>query len=215
MKKILWVLLVVDLIVVNFGVGYLIYKTQVTYTSPVPSPTVGEGQREVQKDTCGPDCQKYIDGQIASLAAEQAVAPQPTSKPVIITKTIPKVKTRTVNYVTIPGTGSTTFNDWQDLSGTEFYFDTNDYPGLLEIYFEANMKLFNGNGLAYVRLFDANHSIGVQGSEISTNGQDDTVITSGQVTFWSGKNLIRVQAKSLTADTAIFNYGRLKITTEN
>jgi hypothetical protein len=126
-----------------------------------------------------------------------------------------KTKIRTVQYVTIPGSGSTSANVWTNLAGTEFYFDTADYPGLIEIYFEANMRLVNGNGRAYVQLYDATHGIGVQGSDVNTTSQTDTVITSGRVSFWAGKNLIRVQAKSLTADTAVYNSGRLRIVTEN
>jgi hypothetical protein len=218
------IILATDLILLNIGLGFIIYKTQIQN----PNPQITKTSSEVSAnpilfpqptgevtDTCGPECRKYIDVKIASMAAAQPVIVVPTAKPLVITKTAPKVKTRTVSYVTIPGNGSVTENDWQDISGTDFYFDTSDYPGLTEIYFEANLKLFNGNGMAYVRLFDVTHGIGVQGSEVSTNSQIDSLITSGQVTFWAGKNLIRVQAKSLTADTTIFNYGRLKVITEN
>jgi hypothetical protein len=117
--------------------------------------------------------------------------------------------------VTIPGSGTTMSNDWVNLAGTEFYFNPADYPGLVEVYFEANIRLYNGNGMAYVQLFNATSGVGVQGSDIQTNSQIDTVVTSGKVTFWAGKNLIRVQAKSLTADTAIFSSGRLRIVAEN
>ena len=117
--------------------------------------------------------------------------------------------------MTIPGNGSTVTNGWTVLSGTEFYFDLGDYPGLKEIYFEANLKLFNGNGIAYARLYDSTHGIGVQGSDVKTTLQTDSVATSGKVSFWAGKNLIRVQAMSLTADTAVYSSGRLRIVTEN
>lgn len=223
MTKFLRILLILDLVIVNLGVGYLIFKiqdsgfnSQITNkknevnVNPVLFPPT-----EVKTDVCGPDCRKYIDDKVGSIAAGMVITPVPTVKPVVITKIVPKIKTRTVSYVTIPGSGSSSRNDWQDIPGTDVYFDTADYAGLVEVYLEASVKLFNGNGMAYVRLFDVTHGIGVQGSEISTNNQADIPLTSGQVTFWSGKNLIRVQAKSLTADTAIFSYGRLKVITEN
>ena len=75
--------------------------------------------------------------------------------------------------------------------------------------------MFNGSGLAFVRLYNETHGVGVQGSEVQTNQQKDAAVVSGQVSFYQGKNLIKVQAKSLTADTAIFTSGRLKIVTEN
>jgi hypothetical protein len=160
-------------------------------------------------DQCGPSCQQYIDNKIAALpsvisTSSTAIVSQPAH---------PKV--RTVSYVTIGVGGSTAANDWVSLPGTDFYFDTGDYPGLVEIYFEATAKLFNGNGLAFVRLYDATHGVGVQGSQVQTGNQTDTVVISGQVSFYRGKNLIQVQAKSLTADTTIFTSGRLRIVTEN
>jgi hypothetical protein len=77
------------------------------------------------------------------------------------------------------------------------------------------MKLLNGNGLAYLRLFDITAGIEVWGSEISTNSQDFTSVSSGKMTVRNGTHLYRVQAKSLTADTTIFNSGRIKVILEN
>lgn len=77
------------------------------------------------------------------------------------------------------------------------------------------MKLMTGSGRAYVRLYDSTNGIGVQGSEVSTQVGMDTVVESGLVSFWQGKNLIRVQVKSLTTESAVYNSGRLRIVTEN
>ena len=99
--------------------------------------------------------------------------------------------------------------------GSDFYFSPGDYPGLVEIYFEANIKLMTGSGWAYVRLYDSTHGIGVQGSEASTQAGIDTMVESGQASFWAGKNLIRVQIKSLTTESTVYNSGRLRIVTEN
>jgi hypothetical protein len=158
-------------------------------------------------DTCGPECQKYINNKISSIPTPSAI--------VVAAAAAKKSKVRTVSYLPISNNGSTGSNNWDNLSGTDFYFDLHDYPGLVEIYFETNIKLFNGNGLAFVRLYDETHGVGVQGSEVQTSQQKDTAVVSGQVSFYQGKNLIKVQAKSLTADTAIFTSGRLKIVTEN
>ncbi len=168
-------------------------------------------------DQCGEECRAYIDSKLTSPSPSPTptFTPPPSPKATGGQATLPKTKTRTVSYVTVPGSGSTTANDWTSLSGTDFYFNTADYPGLVEVYFEANIKLFNGNGKAYIKLFDVTHGIGVQGSDVSTSSQTSTAVESGKVTFWLGKNLIRVQAKSLTADTAVFDSGRLRVVTEN
>lgn len=216
-------LVAVDVLAVNAGVGYLYYKSQIT---SIKLQTPGELQinnllpSSSMVDECGEKCKQYIDTKIAEVAGPSAqpkitLTPSPTEKIVRVVQPTVKPATRIVQYVTIPGSGSSGANTWEDLAGTEFYIDLSDYSGLVEVYFESNMKLFNGNGMAYVQLFDMTHGVGVQGSDVQTNNQADTVVTSGKVTFWAGKNLIRVQAKSLTADTAVYNSGRLKIVTEN
>jgi len=106
-------------------------------------------------------------------------------------------------------------NVWENLAGTEFNLNTNDYPNLKEAYFEANMKLVNGNGTAYLRLFDITAGIEVWGSEVEVKSQNFTVVVSGKLTLRSGNHLYRVQAKSLTADTTVFNSGRIKMVFEN
>ncbi|MEK9201289.1 MAG: hypothetical protein AAB909_04950 [Patescibacteria group bacterium] len=212
MKKMLFGLLVFDLVLVNVGVGYLIHKLEILNSkSQINSNTQTINTKTEYVDQCGEECKEYIDVRIAG------ITPVPTQKVISGTTVIAptRAKVRSTSYTTISSNGYSTSNDWQGLDSTGFYFDTRDYPGLVEVYFEANMKLFNGNGIAYVRLYDSTHGVGVQGSEVQTSSQADTLVTSGKLTFWSGKNLIRVQAKSLTADTAVFSSGRLRIVTEN
>ncbi len=201
---------IVDLLVLNAGVGYLLYKLFVS-TSSVSPPNLGGDRGVVVNDQCGPDCQSYIDSKLVK--SSPAPTPAPTSKTVTVIP--PRVKVKTTTYLPISVGGSTLNQNWTDLPGTEFYFDLANYPGLVSIYFEANIRLLNGNGIAYVQLYDTNHSIGVQGSQAQTSNQVSTAVESGQVSFWSGNNLIRIQAKSLTADTAVFDGGRIRIITEN
>jgi hypothetical protein len=69
--------------------------------------------------------------------------------------------------------------------------------------------------LAYLRLFDVTAGVEVWGSEISTGSQNFTSVSSTKMTIKNGTHLYRVQAKSLTADTTIFNSGRIKFILEN
>jgi hypothetical protein len=155
---------------------------------------------------------------VTPIPTEVSVSPAPLNSPIPTIKVVSEVltpKTKSVQYIPIPGNGSTLENTWTNLPGTEFYISTDDYPNLAGAYFEANMKLLNGNGLAYLRLFDITAGIEVWGSEISTNSQDFTSVSSGKMTVRNGTHLYRVQAKSLTADTTIFNSGRIKVILEN
>jgi hypothetical protein len=135
------------------------------------------------------------------------------TKEVSIASTV-NTKSRHVSYVPISGGFSQIAYDWTDVPASQFYFEKSDYPGLKEIKLESNMKLFNGNGKAFVRLFDVTHGVALSGSQVETSSQSDTVVTSEAINFMNGKSLIKVQIKSLTADTTVFNSGRLVITSE-
>ena len=77
------------------------------------------------------------------------------------------------------------------------------------------MKLVNGSGAAWVRIQDITHSITVINSEVQTSSQTTANVTSDLLNFWAGRNLYRIQARSITADTAVFEGGRIKVVTEN
>lgn len=199
-----WHILLIVLYVSNLAVlNYFTFR-------PKSLPKITNTTTTNYTDICGADCQKYIDTKIANIPT-----PLPQTKTITYIPSVKKTKIRTTSYLPISTGGQTLSNNWEILPATSFYFDIHDYPGLVEIYFETNIRLFNGNGTAFVRLFDETHGVGVQGSEVSTNQQKGTAVVSGKVSFYQGKNLISVQAKSLTADTAIFTSGRLRIVTEN
>ena len=209
-KKLAIAILVLDLVALNGAVGYVIYKFQI----PNLKSQISTDIPVIQKvDQCGEDCRSYIDSKVAKTLPTPSPTPTPTPKTIV--QPASKTPARREEIMTIPGSGSTSANDWADIAGTYFYFDTRDWPGLVEVYFEANMKLFNGNGVAYVRLFDQTHGIGVTGSDNDTTSQADGWAKSQKINFWAGRNLIKVQGKSLTADTVVYNQGRLRIIMEN
>jgi len=142
------------------------------------------------------------------VAVAEIATPIPTK---IVRNLVPEKKTKSVSYVPVTGTGQTLENKWTDLSGTDFYINTDDYPNIKEAYFEGSLRLFNGNGIAYARLMDVTAGVEVWGSDIQTSSQNFATVVSGNLTLRSGRHLYRVQVKSLTADTAIFNSGRIKI----
>jgi len=222
-KKFLLIILILDGMAVNVGVGYAIYKSSTTLSVPPPKSNfqfapnvVGGGGPQTEGGICGVECQKYIDDKIAAI-------PVATSSSTVVkeTKTVVQQETRakvkSVQYVTIPGTGGSNNSAvWKDVVGSDFYLDKADYPGLVEAYFESNVRLINGSGMAMVQLVDVTHGITVQGADaMGTNSNTDTIIVSGKLNFWAGKNLYRVQIKSLTSEMAVYNSGRLKIVTEN
>ncbi|OGM26104.1 hypothetical protein A2627_03625 [Candidatus Woesebacteria bacterium RIFCSPHIGHO2_01_FULL_39_28] len=213
-NKILLGFVLIDFVLLNITLIYLGYRVIVAGGSRV--------ETKVTNNECGIECKKYIDEKLSQqlnmvntqlrVSLRPSETPRPTLKP---TTVLPQKKVRSVSYMAIPGSGSTLNNDWTSVSGSDFYFDISDYPGLKEVYFEVNIKLLNGNGAAFVRLYDATHGIAISESVLTTSSQTTSNLSSSLLNFWSGRNLIRIQVKSLTADTAVFESGRLRIVTEN
>lgn len=205
------VLLIVNLIILDGVVGVLIYRTIFSAPQKVTQNLnlSGETPKINVEEGCNNECRGYIDQKLSS-----QVSVTPTATPKVPTPTA-KTKVKSVSYVPIPGAGSTLATDWTALAGTDFYLGKADFPGLTEVYFEANVKLLNGNGAAFVRVFDVIHGIAVVGSEVQTSNQTSTFLSSGKISLWEGFNHYQVQAKSLTADTTVYESGRLKMVSEN
>lgn len=200
-EKLLIGVVIANLILLDVGTVVLLRRK-----SQVINNTAAPVYQTIVQQTATPAATLISNPTPTPIPAPKSVVVQPTTKP----------KARSVSYVTIPGSGGGTVQtSWVDVAGSDFYFDTADYPGLVEVYLEANMNLVNGSGMAYVQLLDVTHGIGVQGSDVKTNSNSATMMTSGKISFWRGKNLIRVQVKSLTSEQAVFNSGRLRVVTEN
>ncbi|MEK7168827.1 MAG: hypothetical protein AAB778_02340 [Patescibacteria group bacterium] len=159
-------------------------------------------------DKCGEDCKKQIE----EIIAKNTVTPTETVKTITITPAPVKAKAQTA-YIPIGGPITTTSSDWYDAPGTEFYLDyNNDYGKTAYADWQAFLKVADGNGIAYARLYDITNKIGVNGSEVSvTNKGDLTQVISGRLNFWSGNNQYRVQIKSLNKFEVTFGSGRIKI----
>ncbi|MFA5827735.1 MAG: hypothetical protein WC841_00030 [Candidatus Shapirobacteria bacterium] len=195
LKYVLGSLLTIDLLILNYGFVRSLENPKVIplKTESIPTPT------QIQKLT------PTLISQPASTATPTKPLPKKLSSP----------KVKTVAYVPIPGSGSILNPQWTDIPGTEFSINTDDYPNLTDARFEANMKLLNGNGKAFLRLFDTTVGIEVWGSQIETGSQNFTFVTSGEIYIRPGNHLYKIQAKSLTADTTVLNSARIKIVSEN
>lgn len=159
-------------------------------------------------DECGDVCKKTIDEEVARAVATISATNQVTKLP----STQSSLKGETT-YISLSGPFTTTATDWYDLKGVEVYIDKDaEYGKNATVSWEASLKVAHGNGQAYARLFDTTHGIAVSGSEISTtNNADSKLVTSGNLNLWSGRNLYRVQIKSLNSFEVTFGGGRIKI----
>lgn len=164
---------------------------------PPPQPAV---------TTCDEECQRIIDQRIAEIAAtlsaQKTTMVKETSRP-------------TTSYIPIGAAASTKKTDWIDVKVGEVYIDPADYGGSPTVSWEASLKVAHGNGKTFARLFDATNGIAVAGSEISVeNSADYKQVSSGNLAFWRGRNLYRVQIKSLNTFEVFIDSARIKIVTE-
>ncbi len=201
-------ILILDLLLLHGIVGWFVFSSKSDNTA-ISSPE-SESQAPIVRDVCGEECKAYIASEIEKIT----ITPNLVS-PTISLKPTGAAKRKTVHYFPIPGNGPVTATNWTDLPATNFYLDTEEYAGYASSEMEVNLKLQNGNGKAFVRLYDATNNRAVDGSEVETGSQNSVVISSGNLSIWKGRNLYRLQARSLTSDTTILESARLKIITEN
>lgn len=118
-----------------------------------------------------------------------------------------------ISYIPITGPITSTSTSWVDVAGSDVYIDLNsDYGKNASVSWEVFLKVAHGNGTAYARLFDVTHGIAVSGSELSVSDMaTSTQLSSGNLGFWAGRNLYRVQIKSLNSFEITFASGRIKI----
>ena len=160
-------------------------------------------------DECGEKCKEIIDEKITKAVATISAA---TSTKVQTQSSPPSLKGQT-SYISLSGPFTTTATDWYDLKGVEAYIDLEkEYGKGAIVSWESSLKVAHGNGTAYARLFDVTHGIAVSGSEISAvNNADSKLVTSGILNLWAGRNLYRVQIKSLNSFEVTFGEGRIKV----
>lgn len=182
----------------------LLYRRVNQEDKPLPPQIL----KEIQKvDVCGTECKKEIAKEVAKLVPTPAAIKKETKLPV------PAATQSRTAYIPLAGPITSTSTNWVDTAGTDVYIDlAGDYGQKAKVSWEASLSVAHGNGQAYARLFDVTHGIGVSGSEISTtNNAASQLVASGDLNLWAGRNLYRVQIKSLNSFEVTFGNGRIKI----
>ena len=190
-------------------IGEFVWSTFYQAKTPKVITETPETQNSIQYvDKCGEDCKKQIEEIIAKSKVEVTSAVTISPVPIVTTQT----RSQTA-YIPIAGPITTTSSDWYDAPGTEFYLNFNtDYGQTAYANWDASLKVKDGNGAVYARLYDVTNKIAVNGSEIAVSSKGDlTQAISGGLSFWAGNNQYRVQLKSLNGFEVTFGGGRVKI----
>lgn len=178
-----------------------------TDSATLPSQVTKDTQ---QTDVCGEQCKSQISQEVARAIATVSG----TSNKEVVYQSVPASGQSKITYIPISGSMTTTSMEWADAPGTDIYIDmAKDYGKVSWVDWEAVLKVAYGNGQAFARLYDVTHNIGVNESEVSAKSATPTQAAStGNMSFWAGRNLYRVQIKSLNSYEVTFSGGRIKIT---
>lgn len=207
--------LIVFISLLSFAFLYIFQRLQgveikVNQLSSAPQKTSEATTSAVspQTDTCGESCKAEIQKQVADAVASIT----PVVQKIQTTKSTP-VKEGGITYIPMGTTYQSTSTDWYTIDDTATYIDlANDYGANATVSWEASLKVDHGNGQAFVRLWDDTNKIAVDGSEMSTvNNADYQLVTTGKIPFWKGRNLYKVQIKSLNSFVVSYTGGKIRI----
>lgn len=175
-------------------------QRQLTY---VPETSPAE-TLPIPVDACGEDCKRSI----AEIVSESLATASASQKIVYIGSKQPESQQK-VTYIPLNGNFSTSKTEWMDVRNSEVYIDLAEYSKDPYLDWEATIKAISGK--AQARLFDVTHGIAVGESGTESTLSVFTTVSSGQINLWQGRNLYRVQLKSLDGSEVFFDSGKIKI----
>lgn len=179
-------------------------------TFQTASPAPSKEKDEILQTKCGVDCETKISEKVseavATISGETKIIERVETK-------VPSTSGQQTAYVPLGTTTTTTSTDWVDVADSKVYINlVNDYGESATVSWEGSLKVAHGNGQAFARLFDETHGIAVDGSEISTTDNSDyKTVSTGDLAFWRGLNLYKVQVKSLNSFEVTYSGGKIKV----
>ena len=212
MRKLAFILLNILYICSISVLGLSVYRLSATKKEALQK---GEGftsnfkpeQTTVENpNTCDLVCEENIDEAISEAIATLSATKQEVVKYVQDTS----VKT---TYIPMGSSTIVTSTDWVDVPDSGVYIDLErDYGKSAKVSWEASLKVAHGNGKAFARLYDDTNKIAVDYSEItSENNVNYKQVSSGNLPFWRGRNLYKVQLKSLNSFEITYGGGKIKV----
>ena len=177
-------------------------SANISETAVVESPT-----EKTTSDYCGDVCKSVINDIVSSAIATISSSER------VVEKTVTTKPVGTI-YIPMGSSYTTTSTDWYTLDDTEVYIDLeNDYGSGARVSWEALLKVAHANGQAFARLWDDTNKIAVNGSELTTvNNSDYQFVSTGTIPFWKGRNLYKVQIKSLNSFEVSITGGKIRVT---
>lgn len=206
------VLLITSVISLAAGIYYL-YTNQQEISKKIEL-LQGSGGSDSSLDVqiledCNQSCREEIAKAVSDALSD---IPSITTETIVEKETI-VIESQGTDYIPMGTSATTTSTDWVDVDDSAVYIDLeNDYGGDATVSWEASLKVAHGNGQVFARLYDDTNKIAVDFSELSTeNNVEFSQRSSGNLPFWKGRNLYRVQIKSLNSFEVTYSGGRIKV----
>lgn len=159
--------------------------------------------------TCSESCFEQIN----SIVSEAVATLSGITTQKIIEKQTVVTSSSGTDYIPMGATATTTSVDWIDIDESAVYLNVEgDYGSDAIVSWEVSLKVAHGNGKAFARIYDETNKIAVDFSEVSTeNNADFMRVSSGNLPFWKGNNLYKVQIKSLNSFEVTYSGGKVII----
>lgn len=161
-----------------------------------------------RKESCDEECKKIIQEEVKKAISSSSA---PVKKEIVTVSPEKKIQT---SYISLGDSYSTTSTSWVDVPGAEVSFDlANDYSKDTKVAWEASLSVANANGTVYARIFDSTNKIAVDGSDISVSDSASYKrVSSGYLNLWAGRNVYKVQIRSLNSFEVFYSGGKMRIT---
>lgn len=213
-QKIFNIFTIFSILILFSGFSFLYYQLT---NIPKPEPTEAsikdmlvqevEEEKPVENDVEG----DFLTSDEVDQRISQAILDIPKETKTVVYEATPKVS-KNVTYISLGNTYSTTSTSWEDVPGSAIYVDVEtDYGKDAKVSWEASIKVAHPNGKVFARLYDDTNKIAVDFSEIASEANSYEQISSGYLPFWKGRNLYKVQIKSLNTFEAYYTGGKIKI----
>lgn len=171
------------------------------------------GSKQTESESgCDRACVEEVIRELVPGMIEEGQTPAPTPTPTptaVPTATPTKAETRT-ETVDLSG-GSASGGDWVRIGNSEKWLDTSLYGELVEVTWQGWLKVKDGNGIAYARLYDATNNRAVDGSQVSNSSGEKASFYSGSLSIWRGQNQYYIEVKSSTGYEVTVEGPKLKL----
>lgn len=117
----------------------------------------------------------------------------------------------TPTYIPLGWFGTVSSTAWTGVTSQTAIIDTGNYPGYTSAQLEINLQMYQGNGTAYAQLFNSTTGLALLVSQVSSNNQNYTWVTSSPFQLSSGKNTYYIQLYSTTGYAVNLQDARIRI----